>query len=506
MIRNHGIDAEADYAYTHHNGACDPIKAGHHVAAFSASRNVPQRNEGQLMAAVQRQPVAVAIGVTAAFQHYHRGVMGGHGPNGIDHSVLIVGYGSLVVNATPPLPAVPITVCNQPAAALPPLSSNQRCFDSTGRWGVFLPQPAPCWAGYAGRCYSWSYSSCAAACNSMNSNRTKYPDGPFSLAALSSDESGRDHCSCGTAADITADVQARNRPLAECTAVHKSPHSNLTQNCSVSSGGCVCRAGAVGSKAHACPKIVNGTHCDEPCGNSTRVLVFGFNCTQETQPPAPTPPPQSIPYWIVKNSCESTLRDAAWRHGDSTPFLVVALTLRCVGPSVTGGRGYGDGGYIKMQRGLQHPYGLCCINCMPQCESRMLLLLSDLLDSNAFTKSLTLQLYAEFATDATAIKGPPPTPAPPPPPPAPLCNATSKIPQRCFNVSGLNVTTQLLPNPGGRSTWTDTTSWQACATTCAWDFKFNGNWSNALNNWTGIGWETRRTVFNIAGVQVGLSV
>ena len=93
-----------------------------------------------------------------------------------------------------------------------------------------------------------------------------------------------------------------------------------------------------------------------------------------------------------------------------------------------GGHGYGDGGYIKMQRGLQHPYGLCCINCQPQ--------------------------YA------TAITGPPPTPAPPPPPPAPLCNATSKVPQRCFNVSGLNVSTQLLPNPGGRAAWADTTSWQ----------------------------------------------
>ena len=79
VISNHGINAEANYRYSPHNGACDPLKAGHHVAAFSGSGNVPQRNEAQLMAAVKRQPVAVAIGVTAAFRNYHRGVMGGSG-------------------------------------------------------------------------------------------------------------------------------------------------------------------------------------------------------------------------------------------------------------------------------------------------------------------------------------------------------------------------------------------------------------------------------------------
>ena len=125
------------------------------------------------------------------------------------------------------------------------------------------------------------------------------------------------------------------------------------------------------------------------------------------------------------------------------------------------GGSYGDGGYIKMQRGLQHPYGLCCINCMPQ--------------------------YA------VGIRGPPPTPAPPPAPPAPLCNATPATAQRCFNVSGLNVTTSLLPNPGGRAAWTDTQSWQTCATSCAWEFQFEGNWSVPLNNWTGPGWQIRRT-------------
>ena len=86
----------------------------------------------------------------------------------------------------------------------------------------------------------------------------------------------------------------RNRPLAECTAVDNFPR-NLTRNCSISSGGCICRAGAVGSKAPPCPKLVNGTRCDEPCGNSSRVLVFGFKCSVVTPPPAPPPAPQSIP-------------------------------------------------------------------------------------------------------------------------------------------------------------------------------------------------------------------
>jgi hypothetical protein len=55
VVHNHGIDSERDYRYTAKNGRCDGLKAGRHVAAMAAARNVPQRNERQLMAAVLRQ-------------------------------------------------------------------------------------------------------------------------------------------------------------------------------------------------------------------------------------------------------------------------------------------------------------------------------------------------------------------------------------------------------------------------------------------------------------------
>ena len=108
----------------------------------------------------------------------------------------------------------------------------------------------------------------------------------------------------------------------------------------------------------------------ERCGGAGRLLVYTFKCTVTPPPPLPPPPPpREVPYWIVKNS---------W------------------------GPGYGDGGYLLMERGVGGSAGLCCIACQPQ--------------------------YI------IATRGPAPPPAPPPVPPA-RCSAAATGQIGCFNIT-----------------------------------------------------------------------
>jgi hypothetical protein len=201
---------------------------------------------------------------------------------------------------------------------------------------------------------------------------------------------------------------------------------NLTRNCSVSTSGCLCRT--VGTEKARCAH-----HCDESCGSDTRALVFGFNCSVIVPVPTPPPPPKIVPYWIVKNS---------WSAG------------------------YGDHGYIKMQRGVGSA-GLCCINCMPQ--------------------------YA------VSIRGPAPAPPVPPVPPSPRCNVSSVSTRGCFNVSR-GAGGALLPHVGGRDS--DRASLEACATACGWDWRWSGNWSAANFSWVGPGWQRSRSAWAVAGLQL----
>ena len=113
VIANRGIDSERDYGYTSGNGrthSCNVGKTRHYAAAFTSARNVPQLNEGQLLRAVAEQPVAVAIdAIDGGFRSYHRGVMGGKCGTQIDHSVLAVGFGTMVF--PPPPPPAPTRQC-----------------------------------------------------------------------------------------------------------------------------------------------------------------------------------------------------------------------------------------------------------------------------------------------------------------------------------------------------------------------------------------------------------
>ena len=94
IINNGGIDTETDYPYDARDGTCNSQKQGKHVVQFSGYQDVASNDESQLMAAVQQQPVSVAIEADqSAFQFYKSGVFDGECGTNLDHGVLAVGYG-----------------------------------------------------------------------------------------------------------------------------------------------------------------------------------------------------------------------------------------------------------------------------------------------------------------------------------------------------------------------------------------------------------------------------
>lgn len=96
--KNGGLDTETDYEYQGVEGTCDVEKAakrGH--GQVTGHVDVPPRDEAQLLLAVAKQPVSIAIEADKpAFQHYKSGVLGASSGCGqkLDHGVLLVGYGT----------------------------------------------------------------------------------------------------------------------------------------------------------------------------------------------------------------------------------------------------------------------------------------------------------------------------------------------------------------------------------------------------------------------------
>nr|GEZ05365.1 low-temperature-induced cysteine proteinase-like [Tanacetum cinerariifolium] len=100
IIKNGGLDSEADYPYTSANGRdgkCDKTKAAKTVVSLDSYVEV-ESNEDAVFCAVATTPVTIGIvGSAYDFQLYTGGVYNGQcssKPYDIDHAVLIVGYGS----------------------------------------------------------------------------------------------------------------------------------------------------------------------------------------------------------------------------------------------------------------------------------------------------------------------------------------------------------------------------------------------------------------------------
>ena len=98
-VESNALATEADYPYTSgtgKRGSCDTSKLANASLKVSTYTDVTKNDASQLKAALDKQPVSVAIEADKmAFQMYHSGVLTGDkcGTN-LDHGVLAVGYGT----------------------------------------------------------------------------------------------------------------------------------------------------------------------------------------------------------------------------------------------------------------------------------------------------------------------------------------------------------------------------------------------------------------------------
>jgi len=95
-IKNGGLTGESNYPYTATGpNQCQTAKASQAVGKVSSFADVPQNQEAQLIAAVTKQPVSVAIEADqSAFQFYKSGVFKSACGTQLDHGVLAVGFGT----------------------------------------------------------------------------------------------------------------------------------------------------------------------------------------------------------------------------------------------------------------------------------------------------------------------------------------------------------------------------------------------------------------------------
>merc|ERR1719266_1943763 len=97
-VESNALATEADYPYTSgqgKRGSCDTSKLANAALKVSTYTDVTKNDASQLKAALDKQPVSVAIEADKmAFQMYTSGVLTGTdcGTN-LDHGVLAVGYG-----------------------------------------------------------------------------------------------------------------------------------------------------------------------------------------------------------------------------------------------------------------------------------------------------------------------------------------------------------------------------------------------------------------------------
>ncbi len=94
VIANGGLDSEADYPYVGRDQTCDVTKQRRTVSHITSYADIPANNEAQLIAAVSKQPVAVAMDASdESFVMYQSGVYNGPcDASNVDHTLLVVGY------------------------------------------------------------------------------------------------------------------------------------------------------------------------------------------------------------------------------------------------------------------------------------------------------------------------------------------------------------------------------------------------------------------------------
>jgi len=97
-IESHPLMPEADYPYTGHHSAFSKCKyeKSQGVGHVKSYKDVQPKSKEQLMAAVQQQPVSIAVEADkSVFQSYRHGVITSRTcGTKLDHGVLAVGYGT----------------------------------------------------------------------------------------------------------------------------------------------------------------------------------------------------------------------------------------------------------------------------------------------------------------------------------------------------------------------------------------------------------------------------
>merc|ERR1719399_2695663 len=94
-IEQKGDALETTYPYTAKTGTCQTSKQAQEAVTVASYKDVAPKNEDQLKAAVNMQPVSIAIEADqSGFQFYKSGVFSGTCGDKLDHGVLLVGYGT----------------------------------------------------------------------------------------------------------------------------------------------------------------------------------------------------------------------------------------------------------------------------------------------------------------------------------------------------------------------------------------------------------------------------
>jgi len=94
VIKNGGIASEDDYPYTARDDQCQQKTSSVKISGY---KDVPSRNEAELVKAINLGPVSVAVEADkSVFQFYHDGVLDttACGTN-LDHGITAVGYDTL---------------------------------------------------------------------------------------------------------------------------------------------------------------------------------------------------------------------------------------------------------------------------------------------------------------------------------------------------------------------------------------------------------------------------
>ncbi|XP_044496368.1 senescence-specific cysteine protease SAG39-like [Mangifera indica] len=95
IIKNKGLATEAKYPYRGVDGTCSKSKASPSAATITGYEDVTANSEADLLKAVAKQPVSVAIDAGGSdFQLYSSGVFTGQCGTQLDHGVTAVGYGT----------------------------------------------------------------------------------------------------------------------------------------------------------------------------------------------------------------------------------------------------------------------------------------------------------------------------------------------------------------------------------------------------------------------------